>query len=175
MPSLPLPLALPLVLIAVLAPAALRAQQPLTPVPQLDLKRYAGKWFEQGRTPNWFQKKCAKQTSAEYTLRPDGKITVVNSCLKENGEVTVAKGTAKLASPNDPARLKVSFFWPFSGNYWVIGLDPDYRWAVVGEPDRKYLWLLTRDQNISPELYAKLLEVAKAKGYNPANVARSLQ
>jgi len=78
-------------------------------------------------------------------LRPGGKITVISACRKADGSTTTAKGTAKLLGDTDPnSKLKVTFFWPFYGGYWVMDLDPGYRWAVVGDPDRKYLWILSR-------------------------------
>src|SRR4051794_17202877 len=114
--------------------------KPVEVVPSLDLQRYAGRWFEIARYPNRFQKNCVSDTTAEYALRPDGKITVENKCHKSGGEPIVAKGTAKVADANGPnSKLKVTFLWPFYGNYWVIGLDPDYKWAIVGDGDRDYL------------------------------------
>ena len=115
----------------------------------MDLARYAGKWYEIARLPNRFQRDCAANTTATYTLRPDGKITVVNECRKADGRTKSAKGTARVADPKGPnTKLKVTFFWPFSGNYWIIDLDPEYRWVVVGEPGRDYLWILSREPRL---------------------------
>jgi apolipoprotein D and lipocalin family protein len=121
------------------------AAKPLQVVPSVDLKRYQGVWHEVARLPNRFQNKCARDTTATYTLRPDGKVEVLNQCREASGKISSAKGTAKLADKNGPAsKLRVTFFWPFYGNYWIIDLDPDYQWAVIGEPGRKYFWILSR-------------------------------
>jgi len=136
-------------------------------VPAIDLNRYAGKWYEIARLPNRFQRACARDTTAEYALRPDGKIDVVNSCRTADGRIKSAQGKARLANQNGPnSKLKVTFFWPFSGNYWVIDLDPDYQWAVVGEPRRKYFWILSRSPQMSEETLSGILDRAKAQGYD---------
>jgi apolipoprotein D and lipocalin family protein len=136
-------------------------------VPSVDLDRYAGRWYEIARLPNRFQRECDSGTTATYTLRPDGRITVVNECRTAGGRTKSAKGTARVASRQGPnTKLKVTFFWPFSGDYWVIDLDPDYRWAVVGEPRRKYLWVLAREPRLAEAEYARILERAKRQGYN---------
>lgn len=149
---------------------------PLRVMPGVDLDRYAGKWYEIARLPNWFQKACASNVTANYTLRPDGKITVVNECRKADGAPKSARGTARLAGANQPnTKLKVSFFWPFSGDYWIIGLDPDYRWALIGEPQRKYLWILSREPKLDEALYSRILQQAKNQGYDVAAVIRTAQ
>jgi apolipoprotein D and lipocalin family protein len=143
------------------------APKPLQVVPSLDLARYAGKWYEIARLPNFFQRKCAGDTTATYTLRSDGKITVVNACRTRDGRVTTAEGTARLADKQGPnTKLKVSFFWPFSGDYWIIDLDPEYRWAVIGEPRRKYFWVLSRDPQMDEGTLSPILERARAQGYD---------
>jgi len=108
---------------------------PLQVVEFVDLERYLGKWYEIASYPNWFQKGCTAST-AQYALLPDGKIEVVNRCRKDNldGPVKQAKGKAEVADSPTNGKLKVWFFWPFKGNYWIIDLDTDYTWAVVGEP-----------------------------------------
>jgi apolipoprotein D and lipocalin family protein len=139
---------------------------PLTTVDSVDLERYQGVWFEIARLPVSFEKKCAQDVSATYALRPDGKMQVVNSCRKGNGSESVSNGTAVRASKDGPAsRLKVTFFWPFSGSYWVLDLDPDYRWALVGTPDRKGLWILSRKPALDRETTDKLIASARAKGF----------
>lgn len=128
-----------------LARASTRSKAPLEVVPRVDLNRYAGRWFEIARLPNRFQRHCDANTSALYTLREDGKITVLNECETADGKIQSAKGSAHVANDQGPnSKLKVTFFWPFYGDYWIIDLDPEYRWAVVSEPGRKYLWILTR-------------------------------
>ena len=111
---------------------------PLEVVAQVDLKRYLGKWFEIASYPAWFQRGCTAST-AEYSLLDDGKIRVVNRCRKKSldGPLKTSTGKAVVVDTATNAKLKVWFFWPFKGNYWIIDLDPDYRWAVVGEPKRK--------------------------------------
>jgi apolipoprotein D and lipocalin family protein len=142
-------------------------------VPSVDLNRYAGKWYEVARLPNRFQKKCTSGASATYTLRPDGKITVLNECRTADGSITSAKGTAKLASKQGPnTKLKVTFFWPFYGDYWIIDLDPDYRWAAIGEPDRKYFWILAREPQLDDAVFSGILERAKAQGYDLRDLIR---
>ena len=136
-------------------------------VPSVDLARYAGKWYEIARLPNRFQRHCASDTTAGYTLRPDGKIAVVNQCRQSDGRMKAANGTARRAGAKEPStKLKVTFFWPFSGNYWIIDLDPDYRWAVVGEPSRKFLWVLSREPRLDAAIYDQILDRAKKQGYD---------
>jgi apolipoprotein D and lipocalin family protein len=149
---------------------------PLTVVPAVDLNRYAGTWYEIARLPNRFQRDCAGNTTATYTLRPDGKIGVLNRCRTADGKTKSAKGTARVADPKGPnTKLKVTFFWPFSGDYWIIGLDPDYRWALIGEPKRQYLWILSRDKRLPPDTLASLEAMAREKGFDTAKLIRTPQ
>ncbi|MFB3777545.1 MAG: lipocalin family protein [Bryobacteraceae bacterium] len=149
---------------------------PMQVVPSVDLSRYAGKWYEIARYPNRFQRSCAGETTATYTLRPDGKITVLNECRTAEGKMKSAKGTARVASAKGPnTKLKVTFFWPFSGNYWIIGLDPDYRWALVGEPGRDYLWILSREPQMTEAAYAQVLEQARQQGYDTERLIKTPQ
>ena len=161
------------VLPAVAIPAARASKQPLDVVPQVDLNRYAGKWFEVARLPNRFERDCARDVTATYTVRPDGKLTVLNECRKENGQLKSAKGTAKRADPKGPeAKLKVTFFWPFYGDYWIIDLDPEYRWAAIGEPGRAYFWVLSRTPGLPEDVLSGILDRARAKGFDPAGLIR---
>jgi apolipoprotein D and lipocalin family protein len=141
------------VLIFVIAMTAICAgdenKVPLQTVAKVDLSRYVGRWYEIARYPNRFEKNCVADVTADYSLRSDGKITVVNSCLERDGKLNQSKGTAKVVDPATNAKLKVTFFWPFYGDYWIIGLDPEYRFAVVSEPDRRYLWILSRTPQCS--------------------------
>ncbi len=126
-----------------IAALALKAQdKPLATVPQVDLKKYLGKWYEIAAFPQSFQKGCSC-TFAEYSLRPNGDIQVKNTCLKE-GKTKIATGKAVVKDKATNAKLSVTFFWPFSGKYWIIALAPDYSYAVVGHPNRDYLWILSR-------------------------------
>ncbi len=145
-------------------------------VPAVDLNRYAGKWYEIARLPNRFQRECAGNTTATYTLRPDGKITVLNECRKADGRTKSAKGTARVADARGPnTKLKVTFFWPFSGDYWIIDLDPEYRWAVVGEPGRDYLWILSREPQLNTALYQQIVERAKQRGFDTEKLLKTSQ
>ncbi len=145
------------------------SQTPLQVVPSVDLSRYAGKWYEIARLPAWFQRDCASDTTATYTLRPDGKIAVLNQCRQPGGVTKSAKGTAHVAGSDGPnTKLRVTFFWPFYGDYWIIDLDPQYRWAVVGEPHRQCLWILSRDPHLDQTLYAQIVGRVKKQGYDLA-------
>jgi apolipoprotein D and lipocalin family protein len=157
------------------APGSLRA--PLVPVATLDTQRYLGTWYEIARYPNSFQRGCVGVT-ATYTRRDDGRIGVRNECRSErlNGPARSIEGKAwQVGDRPDSARLKVQFFWPFAADYWVIALDPDYRWAVVGEPSRDYLWILSRTPQIDQAHYATILERVAALGYEPSRLQRTLQ
>jgi apolipoprotein D and lipocalin family protein len=160
--------------------APLRAQEGLTdprpprpvPVDRVELDRYVGVWYEIAKIPNRFQKGCAHGTTAEYQMRDDGKITVINRCYESDGKINEVEGVAKIVDSDSRARLEVSFvrflgrnwFW---GDYWIIGLDPDYRWAVVGHPERKYGWILAREPKISPALHEEIEALLRAQGYDP--------
>jgi apolipoprotein D and lipocalin family protein len=147
----------------------------LKTVPYVELQRYTGTWYEIARYPNRFQRKCDRDTSATYTLRPDGKISVVNTCRNREGKLKRAKGTAKVADRSSNAKLKVTFFWPFYGNYWIIDLDPEYQYAVVGEPSRKYLWILSRTPVMDAAQYERITQNIVDAGYDPAKLIRTRQ
>ena len=150
------------------------AQPPLKTVDHVDLNRYLGKWYEIARLPNRFEKKCQRDVTAEYSK--DGKkILVHNSCIQQDGSPKVAEGRAKVADSMTNAKLKVTFFWPFYGNYWIIGLDPEYRWAIVGEPDRKYMWILSRTPQIADADHAHILSLVQQAGYDPGQLIYSQQ
>ena len=161
--------------VMLLATGSIAAQEPspVTPVKQVDLSRYCGIWYEIARLPNRFQRNCACSTSAEYSLLPNGTIRVVNRCRKADGSFMVAEGIARKDDPNGSnAKLKVRFApswiaWiPFVwGSYWIIDLAPDYSYAVVGEPSRKYLWILSRSQEMEPSVYEEILGRLETMGY----------
>jgi len=153
------------------APAAAQAPAPLPTVAKVDLERYAGTWHEIARLPNRFQAQCVADVTATYTPRPDGAVGVVNRCRTEAGGTDVAEG---VAVPQDEtrARLKVSFLpavlrWlPFGqGDYWVLDLDAQYRWVLVGEPRREYLWVLARDPQMSQDTLQGVLGRAREMGF----------
>jgi apolipoprotein D and lipocalin family protein len=149
---------------------------PLNVVDSVDLQRYLGKWYEIASYPAWFQKDCTAST-AEYSMMPDGKIRVVNRCRKESldGPLKESEGKGEVIDTVTNAKLKVWFFWPFKGNYWIIELDDDYQWAVVGEPKRKYLWILSRTPIMEEKVYQDILSRLPQKGYDPARLQRTVQ
>jgi apolipoprotein D and lipocalin family protein len=162
-------------LLVVTLAGTMYAANPLATVDHVDLNRYVGTWYEIARYPNRFQRDCRSNTTAEYTLRKDGKIQVVNSCDQADGKRKSARGTAKIVDKRTNARLKVSFFWPFYGDYWVIGLDPEYRYAVVGEPSRKYLWILSRTPEMDARVDEEALDDVRRAGYDPARLIKTPQ
>ena len=137
----------------------------LKTVDYVDLNLYIGKWYEVAAFPQKFQKDCFC-SRADYTKREDGKINVVNSCNKGSttGELSTANGYAKIADKKSNSKLKVTFFWPFFGDYWIIGLDKDYRYAVVSSPDRDTLWILSRQPILEPSLFEEATEIAQSQG-----------
>lgn len=148
----------------------------VTAVPELDFQKYSGTWYEIARLPNRFQGKCVGNVTATYSLREDGKLRVVNECKEANGRVKRAEGRAKLANAKGPtSKLKVTFFWPFYGDYWVIDLDAQYRWAVVGTPDRKYFWILSRTKALPAETVERILGRARAQGFQLDGLVRTVQ
>lgn len=149
------------------APLALAADDPapVNSVPAVDLSRYLGRWYEIASFPLFFQRVCRGDTRAEYALRDDGDISVLNRCRTADGFAQVS-GRAWAVEGSGNAQLKVQFFWPFRANYWVIGLDPDYRWAVVGNPNRRYLWILSRTPVLPAELLNAALQSAADQGYD---------
>lgn len=165
-----------LALIAAGCTGTARDLPPLNAVPSVELDRYLGKWYEIASYPAWFAQDCTA-TTAEYTLLSDGKIQVVNRCRKGSleGPLDESKGTAEITDPATNAKLKVTFFWPFKGDYWVINLDPDYGWAVVGEPSRKYLWILSRTPTMDERLYQDIVSRLPGKGYDPSKLKRMKQ
>lgn len=154
---------------------------PVTAIPALDLTRYAGRWHEIARLPNWFQKKCVRETVAEYELLADTTMRVVNSCRQADSTLTRAEGRAKLAERGGPAsKLKVRFaprilsFLPMVwGDYWVLDLTDDYTVALVGTPDRKYLWILARVPDPDPALYQRMVDAAAAQGFDVTRLVRA--
>jgi len=141
------------------------AETPVASVARVDLSRYAGKWFEIAAFPMYFQRDCVGDTTAEYALAADGSVSVTNRCRTDSG-FDEAEGKATVVEGSNNARLKVSFFWPFRSDYWVIGLDADYRWAVVGNPNRRFLWVLSRTPQLPQESLEAALKAAVDQGYD---------
>ena len=138
--------------------------KPLEVVPYVELKKYLGKWYEIAHLPFRFEDDCTNIT-ATYSLSKDGKVSVLNECLRD-GKLKQAKGKAKVVDKNTGAKLKVTFFWPFSADYWIIDLGKDYDYAVVGTPNRKYLWILSRTPQMDDKLFSRLVESVKSKGFD---------
>ena len=136
--------------------------QPAKPV---DLSRYLGRWYEVARYEQGFQKDCDGVT-ADYALRDDGMVSVINTCRKPDGAIKQSKGKAKVVDTATGAKLKVSFFGPFYGDYWVLDRADDYSWAIVGEGSGRYLWLLTRDSNPGQARLDAMIARARAMGYD---------
>ena len=152
-------------------------------VPSVDLQRYAGQWFEIARLPNRFQKDCTGDVVVFYTVRPDGGLDVDNRCRKVDGTTDRAVGVARLASDDGPnSKLEVrfapawlSFLSAVWGDYWIVGLDADYRMAVVGSPDRDYLWLLSRDSSPAEADVARMTGIARDQGFAVERLERTSQ
>jgi len=148
-------------------------EDPLQTVASVDLERYIGKWYEIAAIPQRFQAGCAA-TTAQYSLRDDGHIGVVNSCRLKDGSIKNARGTAWAVDESN-AKLKVRFFWPFSGDYWIIELAEDYSYAVVGHPNRDYLWILARSSEMESALFDTLMESIGTKhGYDLSKIVKTL-
>jgi len=165
------------------AAAAEKVAVPLEVIPSVDLERYAGTWYEIARLPNWFQKKCAGEVSATYTLLEDGRIKVVNRCRNATGEMTEVEGRAKRAGKDGPnTKLKVRFAPSFLswlpmvwGDYWIIDLPADYQYVVIGEPSRKYLWVLSRTPTMDEATLQKIVEQSTQQGYDMSGLIRTAQ
>jgi apolipoprotein D and lipocalin family protein len=155
---------------------------PVTPalptVERVDLDRYVGRWYEVASLPNRFQAQCVADTQARYRATGED-IEVVNRCRLADGTVDSATGVAKVVADSGNAKLRVSFFRPFYGDYWVLALAPDYRWVLVGEPRRQYGWVLSRTPELAAADMATALARAEALGYarsafNPTPQTRPL-
>jgi apolipoprotein D and lipocalin family protein len=149
-------------------------------VDSVSLEKYAGKWYEIAKIPNRFQKHCVKNTTAEYTILPDGKLQVVNRCIDDDGEGDKAEGKARIVDAESNAKLEVSFvsifgFHLFWGDYWIIGLDKEYNYAIVGTPSRKYGWILCREKSMPKKDIQEAYAILKKNGYNPADFEFSPQ
>ncbi|RTQ46778.1 hypothetical protein EJV47_20605 [Hymenobacter gummosus] len=138
----------------------------LRTVPHVDLHRYAGRWYEIARLPQRFEKDCTHVT-AEYRPLADGRIEVHNTCHKDSvyGPAETVRGLARVVDAKTNAKLKVQFQWPFEGDYWILALDEDYRFALVGTPDRKGLWILSREPQLSHPTRQNLTELARQNGF----------
>jgi apolipoprotein D and lipocalin family protein len=169
----------------IMAMVLLMAQAPnggVRTVPAVDLDRYLGKWFEIARFDNRFQRVCAGEVTAEYVRRPDVRSDVINRCRRADGTVTTAAGVARIVDTATRAKLKVRFAPAFLswipavwGDYWIIGLADDYSWAVVGSPDRQYLWVLSRTAAMTPAQYKQAIDVVRANGFDDRRLLTTAQ
>jgi apolipoprotein D and lipocalin family protein len=152
--------------------AGVDSRDELPTVASVDLSRYAGTWYEIARLPMWFQRHCV-DSKAMYSNRPDGAVGVHNECVTDTGKVEQAEGVATVVDAKTNARLRVVFDNWFAqlvgssheGNYWILDLDPEYRTAMVGTPDRRYLWILSRTPQLEEATYRRLVERARQLGY----------
>ncbi len=152
----------------------------LTTVPVVDLDRYSGRWYEIAKIPNRFQRQCISDTTATYTRNTDGSIAVLNRCRTRGDQFDEAHAIARVADPHTNAKLEVSFFsllgWrPVWGDYWVLALGPDYEYAVVGEPSRRYGWVLARTPSLPEATRARIDQQLLELGYQPELFEKSLQ
>lgn len=158
-------------------------KEPLSTASSVDLARYMGTWYEIARLPMWAQKRCAAST-ADYRLMDSGKVAVRNACVTTGGDRVAVEGTATVVDPVTRAKFHVVFdqwaaklvSWFTSserGNYWILRLDPEYRWAVVGTPDRDYLWILARTPTMEEALYRELVEFSRQRGFEIERLIRA--
>ena len=160
--------------------AGVVSKDDLSTVASVDLSRYTGTWYEIARLPMWFQRHCV-DSKAIYSSRPDGLVGVHNECVTESGGVEQAEGVATVVDPKTNARLTVVFDNWFArlfgssreGNYWILDLDPEYRTAMVGTPDRRYLWILSRIPQLEDSTYQRLVEWARHLGYPVSDLIKA--
>ena len=164
------------ILISALALIGCSSNQPLETVDSVDLQRYQGTWYEIASFPQRFQKGC-HCTSATYTATQEDFVVVENRCRKDsiNGEESYIKGKAYIVKNSNNAKLEVEFFWPFKGDYWIIDLDKDYQYAVVGHPNREYLWILSRTPQMSDSLYTEITKRIADKGFDLSILQKTVQ
>ena len=168
-------------LLMMLVPAILLGQQKkLNTIDHVDINKYAGLWYEIAKIPNSFQSNCVRGTTAKYFLQEDGEIKVINSCYEADGELNIANGVARVVDNKTNSKLEVSFvslfgwnlFW---GDYWIIGLDENYEWAIVGHPKRKYGWILSRTLTLSEDTMGLINDFLRNEGYDPTKFEKTDQ
>jgi apolipoprotein D and lipocalin family protein len=145
----------------------------LRTVPEVNLEQYRGLWYEIAAFPQKFQKGC-RCTTAEYELTGKNYIRVINKCQKP-GKFAMIEGKAFVVKNSGNAKLKVQFFWPFKGDYWIIELDPEYKWAAVGNKSRKYLWILSRRPTLQDSIFNEILGRLTAKGFDVSKLKKTQQ
>ncbi|WKZ68827.1 MAG: lipocalin family protein [Melioribacteraceae bacterium] len=144
---------------------------PLETVEYVDIQKYLGKWYEIALLPNRFEEGC-HCTTAEYSLIDSETLRVTNTCNEDSadGEIDQVNGKAFVVEGSNNAKLKVQFFWPFKGDYWILELDDDYQYALVGSPSREYLWILSRTPLLDEKIIQQLKEVADRKGFDSSKM-----
>jgi apolipoprotein D and lipocalin family protein len=157
---------------SLLTACASATDRPLPTVERVDLQRYAGTWYEVALLPNRFQRQCVSDSQANYTLEASS-VRVVNRCRRADGSVEEIEGKARVVPGSSNSKLEVSFFWPFWGDYWIVALDADYRHVLVGEPGRKYAWLLSRTPNPGDAVIDNYLSIAQAQGFDRSAFVRT--
>jgi len=160
-------------LFALIVPGTIMAQKTPQVISSVDFKRYQGLWYEIARLPFYFERKL-KCCTATYTLREDGKITVVNRGynIDDPQKKSESEGIAWIPDKKSPAKIKVRFFWPFTGDYWILYLEENYRYVLVGEPGLKYLWILAREKKMDDRTYNMLMQIAIDNGYDVNSIIR---
>jgi apolipoprotein D and lipocalin family protein len=150
----------------------------LDTVKHVDLEQFLGTWFEIAHLPSWFQRPTDTHTTATYSMNADGSIKVCNQTYvgSMDGKVRSAEGRALVVDTETNSKLKVSFFGPFWGPYWILELDQQYKWAMVGEPSRQFFWILSRGAIMEEDFFNELIHVAETKhGYDLGNLHRTIQ
>lgn len=167
---------IPFISIGILALAHIAYAQPVQAVSSVDLNKYAGKWYEIASYPQPFQKGC-HCTTADYTLSEKGYVIVENRCNRDSlsGKQSYIKGKAFVVKNSGNAKLKVQFFWPFTGKYWIVDLADDYSYAVVSNPNKKYLWILSRTSKLNDIAYRQILDRLQSKGFDLTKLKRTEQ
>lgn len=149
-------------------------QEPLPTVIRVDLNRYLGTWYEIARFEHFFEEGC-KNVTANYSLLENEKIKVINKCtMIEDGEINEAIGKA-YAVDRSFSKLKVTFFWPFYGDYWIVFLDEKYKVALVGSPNREYLWILSRTKTIDEKTKERFIDIAAKNGFDTSKFIWTIQ
>lgn len=149
--------------------------------PYVDLNQYIGSWYEVASIPQSFQKQCVKNTKAEYSFGSKERINVINSCVEADGEISVANGRAIIKDKKSNSKLKVTFvklgiwIFPFGGNYWILDVAPDYRYALIGDPSLKYAWILSRTPDFSVSDFDYAETKFKSLGYDTCAILTSVQ
>lgn len=142
----------------------------------VDLERYAGRWFEVASYPSRFERHCLKNMTVDYAVRPDGRLHVEARCTVQDGTVDTSRGVAKVADRATNAKLRIKYGrrapWM---DYWVIDLEENYRWAVVGEPKRQFVWVLSRTPGLDDDTYSRIAANVVTQGYDPERLVRTQQ